>query len=149
MGIHGLSLSIRQIVQVVLALTGAAGPSKRPFVNPTLPVFWYRCVIVLGPSCSHDLGPCSRTYYTGTGQVLRGHHKIMRARQNTALYIYMYIYIYSFIGHYKTEPYRFHSLSFYRSTAISRHSLHNVDKRGYYTTPPCKHRSEPCIHKPI
>ena len=36
MGIHGLSLSIRHIVQVVLALTGAAGPSKRPFVNPTL-----------------------------------------------------------------------------------------------------------------
>ena len=36
MGIHGLSLSIRQIVQVVLAFTGAAGPSKRLFVNPTL-----------------------------------------------------------------------------------------------------------------
>ena len=36
MGIHGLSLSIRQIVQVVLALTCAAGPYKRPFVNPTL-----------------------------------------------------------------------------------------------------------------
>ena len=35
-GIHGLSLSIQQIMQVVLALTGAAGPSKRPFVNPTL-----------------------------------------------------------------------------------------------------------------
>ena len=36
MGIHGLSLSIQQIVQVVLALTDAAGPSKRPFVNPSL-----------------------------------------------------------------------------------------------------------------
>ena len=33
MGFHGLSPSLRQIVQVVLAL---AGPSKRPFVNPTL-----------------------------------------------------------------------------------------------------------------
>ena len=107
MGILGLSLSIQQIVHVVLALTGAAGPSKRPFVNPTLSFlvsFCYR----LGPSCSHDLGPCSRTYCTGTGQVLRGHHKIMRARQNTTLYMCVYIYIYSsFIGHYKTEPYRF------------------------------------------
>ena len=36
MGIHGLSLSTRQIVQVVPALAGAAGPSKRSFVNPTL-----------------------------------------------------------------------------------------------------------------
>ena len=35
-GIHRLSLSIRQTVQVVLALTGAAGPSKWPCVNPTL-----------------------------------------------------------------------------------------------------------------
>ena len=116
MGIHGLSLSIQQIVQLVLALTGAAGPSKRPFVNPTLSFlvsFCYRFVIVLGPSCSHDLGPCSRTYCTGTGQVLRDHHKIMRARPNTTLYICVYIYIYiysSFIGHYKTEPYRFFSL---------------------------------------
>ena len=87
MGIHGLSLSIQQIVQVVLALTGAA------FVNPTLSLL----VIVLGPSCSHDLGPCSRTYCTGTGQVLRGHHKIMRARQNTTLYIYIYMRVYIYI----------------------------------------------------
>ena len=58
MRINGLSLSVREIVQVVLALTGGIGPSKRPFVNPT--GFWYRFVIVLGPLCSHDLGPCSR-----------------------------------------------------------------------------------------
>ena len=35
-GIDRLSPSVRQIVQVVLALTGGTGPSKRPFVNPTL-----------------------------------------------------------------------------------------------------------------
>ena len=35
-GIDRLSLSVREIVQVVLALAGGAGPSKRPFVNPTL-----------------------------------------------------------------------------------------------------------------
>ena len=29
----------------------------------------------------------------------------------------------------------FYYLSFYRSNAIPRHSLHNEDKRGYYTTP--------------
>ena len=108
MRIHGLSLSIQQIVQVVLALTGAAGPSKRPFVNPTLS-FWYRFVIVLGPSCSHDLGPCSRTYCTGTGQVLRGHHKKNEgASEYYLIYMCVYICIYSsFIGHYKTEPYLF------------------------------------------
>ena len=88
-------------MQIVLALTGAAGPSKRPFVNPFR--FWCCFVIVLGPSCSHDLGPCSRSFCTGTGQVLRGHHKIMRAHQNvvfSTLYIYIiidrYIYIYLF-----------------------------------------------------
>ena len=35
-GIDGLCLSVRQIMQVVLALAGGAGPSKRPFVNPNL-----------------------------------------------------------------------------------------------------------------
>ena len=39
-GIGGLSLSVRQIVQVVLALTGETGPSKRPFVNLVLLSFW-------------------------------------------------------------------------------------------------------------
>ena len=43
MGIHGLSLSIRQIVRVLLVLTGAAGPSKRRFVNPTLLFFVSFC----------------------------------------------------------------------------------------------------------
>ena len=41
-GIDGLSLSVRQRVQVAssaLVLTGGTGPSKRPFVNPTLS-FW-------------------------------------------------------------------------------------------------------------
>ena len=42
-GIHGRSLSIWQIVQVVLALTGAASPSKRPFALSFLvrvPMIW-------------------------------------------------------------------------------------------------------------
>ena len=36
--IDGLSFSVRQIVQIVLALTSGTGtgPSKRPFVYPTL-----------------------------------------------------------------------------------------------------------------
>ena len=35
-GIDGLSLSVRQRGQVPLVLTGGTGPSKRPFMNPTL-----------------------------------------------------------------------------------------------------------------
>ena len=42
-GIDGLSLSVRQIVQVVLAHTGGAGPSKRPVVNPTLTFLVWLC----------------------------------------------------------------------------------------------------------
>ena len=50
------SLSVGQIMHVVFALTGGAGPSKRPFVNPTSS-FCHRSVNVLGLSCSHDRGP--------------------------------------------------------------------------------------------
>ena len=39
MGIHGLSLSIQQIVQVVLALTGAAGSFQTAFRESNLIVF--------------------------------------------------------------------------------------------------------------
>ena len=35
-GIDGLSLSVRQIMQLVKVVTGGPGTSKRPFVNPTL-----------------------------------------------------------------------------------------------------------------
>ena len=35
-GIAGLSLAVRQTVQVALALTGGTGLSKRPFANLTL-----------------------------------------------------------------------------------------------------------------
>ena len=68
----------------------------------------------------------------------------MRAHQNTTLYIYMYICIYIYIYILLLSATTrlnliifFYYLSFYRSNAISRHSLHNVDKRGYYTTPKC------------
>ena len=40
-GIDGLSLSVRQIMQVALALAGGPGTSKQHFVNPTLSIFWY------------------------------------------------------------------------------------------------------------
>ena len=77
-------------------------------------------------------GHAQEIYYSGTGQVLRGHHKMRRAHQNTTLYVYLYI-----LGTATTRLNLivFYSLSFCRSSAVSRHSLHNVDKRGYYTTP--------------
>ena len=44
-------------------------------------------------------GHTEELYYTGTGQVLRGHHKT--THQEATFYIHSYV-----IGHYKTEPYR-------------------------------------------
>ena len=70
-----------------------------------------------------------------------GHHEIMRAHQNSSLYVYIYIYICVCVcilllsATTRLNLIVFYSLSFYRSSAISRHSLHNVDKRGYYSTP--------------
>ena len=50
------------------------------------------------------------------------------------IFIYIYILLLSATTKLNLIVF-FYSLSFYRSTALSRHSLHNVDKRGYYTTP--------------
>ena len=61
MAIDGLSLSTRQIVQVVLALTGAAGPQKRPFANPTLSLlvsFCYRLRSLVFPRSGAMLKKC-------------------------------------------------------------------------------------------
>ena len=38
-------------------------------------------------------GHTQELYYTGTGQVLRGHHKIMMAHQKTTFFSCIYIYI--------------------------------------------------------
>ena len=51
-GIDGLSLSVRQIMQVVLALTRGPSPSKQHFVNPPFSIPWYRVLIILG-KCLH------------------------------------------------------------------------------------------------
>ena len=89
MGLHGLSLSIRQIMQEVLALTGAAGWSvKTAFRDSNLIVFDIVLLSLWVPRVLMIWSHAQEIYYTGTGQVLRGHHKNQGTSQYNLIYIY-------------------------------------------------------------